>query len=208
MPYANNQGIRIHYEVEGTGPPLVLQHGSFGCGEDWRDFGYTSALKNDHQLILVDTRGHGASDKPHEPAAYDLASRAADVTAVLDALQIRQADYFGYSMGGWIGFGLAKYAPDRVRSLILGGAHPYAENMEAFRDLLPQEPAGFLAMCEPVFGPFMTPVMRTRLLANDLKALLALTQDRDSLADVLPAMRMPCLLFVGEADPRLPKVRE
>jgi len=65
MPYANNQGIRIRYEVEGTGPPLVLQHGSFGSGADWRDFGYTSALSNDHQLILVDARGHGASDKPH-----------------------------------------------------------------------------------------------------------------------------------------------
>ena len=50
--------------------------------------------------------------------------------------------------------------------------------------------------------------MRERLLANDLKALHALTQDRQSLADVLPSMRMPCLLFVGEADPRLPQVEE
>ena len=41
------------------------------------------------------------------------------VTAVLDTCDIRQADYFGYSMGGWIGFGLAKYAPERLRSLKL-----------------------------------------------------------------------------------------
>jgi len=130
--------------------------------------------------------------------------RAADVTAVLHELKIRQADYFGYSMGGWIGFALAKYAPERFRSLILGGAHPYAENMQAFRDLLPQEMEPFLNLLAQVFGSYMTPDMRARLQTNDLKALLALTVDRESLADILPTMRMPCLLFVGEIDPRLP----
>jgi pimeloyl-ACP methyl ester carboxylesterase len=45
MPYANNQGIRIHYEVEGVGPPLVLHHGTFGSWEYWEDFGYLDALK-------------------------------------------------------------------------------------------------------------------------------------------------------------------
>jgi hypothetical protein len=80
--------------------------------------------------------------------------------------------------------------------------------MQAFRDRMPQEPSAFLASAEQVFGPYMTPTLRARLLANDLKALLALTQDRASLADVLPTMLMPCLLFVGEADPRLPQVKE
>jgi pimeloyl-ACP methyl ester carboxylesterase len=45
-------------------------------------------------------------------------------------------------------------------------------------------------------------------MANDLDALLALTQDRTSLADVLPTMAMPCLLYSGEIDPRLPRVQE
>jgi pimeloyl-ACP methyl ester carboxylesterase len=208
MPYANNQGVRIHYEVEGAGPPLVLHHGTSGRGADWQAFGYADVLRHDSQLILLDARGHGASDKPYDPAAYDLPLRVADVTAVLDDLQIPRADYFGYSMGGWIGFGLAKYAPERCRSLILGGTHPYAENMQAFRDLMPQEPAAFLAMVGKILGPYMTPIIREGLLANDLKALLALTQDRASHADVLPTMSMPCLLFVGETDPRLPQVQE
>jgi pimeloyl-ACP methyl ester carboxylesterase len=207
MPYANNQGICIHYEVEGAGPPLVLHHGTFGRGDSWKDFGYADVLKADRQLILLDARGHGASDKPHDPAAYDLRLRVGDVTAVLDDREIRRADYFGYSMGGWIGFGLAKHAPERLRSLIVGGAHPYAENMQAFRDLMSQEPKAFLALVEKVFSPYMTPAIRAGLLANDLKALLALTQDRASLADVLPTMSIPCLLFAGEADPRLPQVQ-
>jgi len=208
MPYVNNQGVRIHYEVEGAGPPLVLHHGTTGRGEDWKPFGYTAVLGRDSQLILIDARGHGASDKPYEPAAYDLPLRVADVIAVLDDLQVRSADYFGYSLGGWIGFGMAKYAPSRCHSLILGGAHPYAEDMQPFRDLMPQEPAAFLAMMEKIYGPHMRPSIRAGLVANDLKALLALTQDRPSLADMLPTMSMPCLLFAGDADPRFSKVQE
>ena len=208
MPYANNRGFRIYYEVEGVGPPLILHHGTFGSGQDWRHFGYVDALKGNRRVILLDARGHGASDKPHDPDRYDLHSRTRDVIVVLDELGFSQADYFGYSMGGWIGFGLAKYSPGRIRSMILGGAHPYAENMQSFRDLIPQESATFIAMMEQVFGSHLTPAVRTDLLANDLRALLALTQDRTSLAEVLPTMTMPCLLFDGELDPRVRRVQE
>ncbi len=114
MPQANNDGLSIHYEVEGEGPPLVMHHGSFGSLDDWRDFGYSDALKDRHQLILMDSRGHGKSGKPHDPAMYGLASRASDVIAVLDDLGSRKADFMGYSMGGWIGFGLAKYGPQSL----------------------------------------------------------------------------------------------
>jgi pimeloyl-ACP methyl ester carboxylesterase len=208
MPYVNNNGIRIHFEIEGSGPPLVLQHGSLGRGEDWKSFGYVEILKRNSQLILIDARGHGASDKPHDPAAYDAALRVSDVTAVLDELYISRTDYFGYSMGGWIGFALAKYAPERCRALIMGGAHPYFENMQPFRDIMPQEPAAFAAMMDKVFGVYMTPEIRAGLISNDLKAVSAFMQDRAPFPDVLQTMRMPCLLLVGEHDPRLPQVRE
>jgi pimeloyl-ACP methyl ester carboxylesterase len=93
--------------------PSLLHHGTSGSGADLIELGYVDALKADHQIILLDARGHGDSDKPHDPAAYDLALRASDVVAVLDAVGIAKADYFGYSMGGWIGFGVAKHAPQR-----------------------------------------------------------------------------------------------
>jgi pimeloyl-ACP methyl ester carboxylesterase len=208
MPFAHNHGIRIHYQVEGTGPPLLLHHGSGGSGDDWRDLGYADALKNDYRLILIDARGAGASDKPHEAAAYDIAMRAADVTAVLDHLEVGQAHYFGYSLGGWVGFGLARYAPDRFSSLTLGGAHPYPENMQPYRDLMPQDMGAFMASMEKIYGAHFTPAMRRRFQQGDLRALQFMTQDRPSLADALPRMTMPCLLFVGEADPRFPHVKE
>lgn len=208
MPYATNSGIRIHYQIEGKGSPLILHHGSFASGNDWRDLGYTDSLGRDYQLILVDARGHGASDKPHDPAAYDMALRVSDITSVLDALQIQSAHFFGYSMGGWIGFGMAKYTPDRVRSLIFGGAHPYAESVQGFRDALSGGMDGFISMLKQAYGPFLTPAMLERHQANDLQALLALCQDRADFSDVLPTMAMPCLVFVGEADPRLAGARE
>ena len=104
MPYADNQGVRIHYEVEGNGPPLVLQHGFTDSLQTWYDLGYVEALKAGHRLILIDARGHGASDKPHEPKAYRSERNAANVVAVLQELEIPHAHFFGYSMGGWIAF--------------------------------------------------------------------------------------------------------
>jgi pimeloyl-ACP methyl ester carboxylesterase len=127
---------------------------------------------------------------------------------VLDDLGVQKADFFGYSLGGWIGFGLAKYAPERFNCFIFGAAHPYAENMQAFRDRMPTSRKDFAAGVDQVFGNLLKPGMRARLVNNDLKALQVLTQDRVSIADVLPSMTMPCLLFVGELDPRLAPVRE
>jgi pimeloyl-ACP methyl ester carboxylesterase len=208
MPFAQNRGVRIHYETAGTGPALVLHHGTMGSGPDWEDIGYVDALKDRHRLILIDARGHGQSDKPHDPAAYDLSLRAADVVAVLDDLGMPRASFFGYSMGGWIGFGLARYFPQRIDAFIIGGAHPYAENTQAIRDRMPTDQAAYIAIAEQTYGALLTPARRARLLANDLVALRALSRDRDDMADVLPTMTMPSLVFCGELDPRLAQARQ
>jgi pimeloyl-ACP methyl ester carboxylesterase len=208
MPFARNGGIRVHYETAGNGPALVLHHGTGGSGPDWVDLGYVEALEDRHKLILIDARGHGQSDKPHDPKAYDLRLRAADVVAVLDDLRVQRADFLGYSMGGWIGFGLAKHFPERFNSFILGGAHPYAENTQAIRDRMPTDKAAYIAIAEQTYGALLTPARRARLLANDLDALRALTQDREDIADVLPTMTMPSLIFCGELDPRLAQARQ
>jgi pimeloyl-ACP methyl ester carboxylesterase len=150
----------------------------------------------------------GLAIKPHEPAAYDLSLRASDVVSALDDLDLPEADFFGYSLGGWIGFGLAKHAPARFNSFVFGGAHPFAENMQAFRALMLTNREALAAGIDQVFGNFLKPAMRERLLNNDLEALRALTQDRSSVGDVLPSMQMPCLLFVGELDPRLTQLKE
>jgi pimeloyl-ACP methyl ester carboxylesterase len=107
VPYASNRGVRIHYEVEGNGPPLVLVHGLLSHLEEWHELGYVDSLKKDFTLILVDMRGHGRSDKPHDPEAYKLRLLVADVIAVMDALNISKTHFLGYSLGGRMAFALA-----------------------------------------------------------------------------------------------------
>ena len=206
MPYVDNRGVRIHYEVEGAGPPLVLQHGLTGSIDNWREFGYVEALRGDYRLILIDARGHGLSDKLHDPAAYDMALRAGDVVAVLDELGVEQTHYLGYSMGGRIGFDLAKLAPERLRSLLIGGSHPYAVDgpvvhAPQFRDGM----AAFLAR-QPLPEQILTPSFRSQILANDAEALIAASVYRPGLEDILPTLTMPCLAYVGADDPARPQV--
>jgi pimeloyl-ACP methyl ester carboxylesterase len=205
MPYVNNHGIRLHYQVEGAGPPLVLQHGFSDSLESWYEMGYVTPLKQDYRLILIDARGHGASDKPHDPAAYTLQQQAADVVAVLDALAIPTAHFFGYSMGGRIGFALAKYVPTRFPTLIMSGASPYGaprDIQDQFLRRLQQGAAAFLGLWEQ--EGTISPALKARILANDMEALSALwttrMAERTSLEDVLPTMTQSCLLIAGTQD--------
>ena len=122
MPYVDNRGVRIYYEVEGEGPPLVLQHGFTQSVEGWYRCGYVDAMKLNYRLILIDARGHGKSDKPHERTAYSWPVGAMDVLAVLDRLDIRQAGVWGYSMGGRIALDALSIVPERITALIAGGA--------------------------------------------------------------------------------------
>ena len=70
MPRVDNKGISIHYRVEGNGPPLVLGHGITDSSDVFYERGYVAALKPKYRLVLIDARGHGQSDKPHEPQSY------------------------------------------------------------------------------------------------------------------------------------------
>jgi pimeloyl-ACP methyl ester carboxylesterase len=210
MPYTDSKQVRIHYRVEGEGPSLVLQHGFLQSIEDWYECGYVDALKNDYRLVLVDARGHGSSDKPHDPEAYPLENRVADVVAVLDALAIKKAHFWGYSMGGWIAFGMTKFAAERIDRLVIGGQHPYARGMEGYRELLQAGIAhgaeAFLTTVEQMAGP-LPPGWKARLREGDLAAYLAIAQDRTSIEAVLPEIKMPCCLYVGEVDPVFAEVR-
>jgi pimeloyl-ACP methyl ester carboxylesterase len=216
MPFANNQGVRIHYEVEGQGPPLVLQYGQYFPLDVWYELGYASALRNDCQLILVDARGQGDSDKPHDPEAYQIELMVKDIVSVLDELRLEKANYMGYSSGGAIGFAIAKYAPERCRSLIVGGYYPYPdedpEGDVTFRNgqiekLEKESTADFVARIERMLArenlPALSNRMRTRMLTHDTQALIAWmrhTIGSPSFEDILSKISVPCLLYYGEHD--------
>jgi pimeloyl-ACP methyl ester carboxylesterase len=81
-----------------------------------------SARSGDCVRIPVDARGHGDSRNPHGLAPRTIEWRAVDIVSVLNDLWISRTHYFGSFTGGWIGFGLAKHAPDRLGSLAIARA--------------------------------------------------------------------------------------
>jgi len=203
MPHAFNADVRIHYSLQGEGPPLVLHHGTGSNSTTWLRHGYARVLRERFQLILIDARGHGQSDKPRDPAAHTGELRARDVTAVLDALHVDRAHFLGYSMGGWIGFAMARFAPERLRSLAIGGAHPFAdEAITRIPEQAAHDPATFIATLEQVMGERLSTETQRLLLMNDLVAVIASLRQRVPLEDVLPRLPVPCWLFAGTADRR------
>ena len=198
MPYVDNAGVKIHYHVEGDGPPLVVQHGLTGSLKNWYAYGFVETFQKDYRLILVDARGHGQSSKPHDPKEYDLKLRVNDILAVMDDLGVDKAHYLGYSMGGRIGFGIVKHALDRFHSFIIGGMGADVANTDvppATRiELLRKGMDAYVADSEAYEGP-MEAGRRERLLDNDPEALIAATtapMGTDGVETLLP-----CLLYTS-----------
>lgn len=106
-------------------------------------------------------------------------------------------------MGGWIGYGIAKYALERVHTFILGSMHLYGRTLPPGSQLDGSDPEAFVnALMErlSVDQSAMPPALREELFANDFQALAAAQQDFPSVAEIIPTMTMPCLLYAGEND--------
>jgi pimeloyl-ACP methyl ester carboxylesterase len=212
MPYANNHGIHIYYEVEGKGNvPLILAHGGTGSDDDWRKSGYTAALSDECKLILLDARGHGKSDRPYEAS---ISTMADDVISVMDAAGLSKTHYWGYSMGAAIGLDLAIHHATRFDSFIFGGISPYQwpevmirrirDTIEAFQLRL-TDPEAYLKSTEEYFKRPLTPEDRRQLLSQDVKTdiaiLSALVKRKPLTNEELARITVPCLIYCGEEDP-------
>src|SRR5258705_587035 len=122
MPKLNRDGVNIHYEVHGSGPPLLLTHGYLSTSAMWQ--GQVAALSRQHKLVLWDMRGHGQSDYPSDPAAYSEALTVADMAALLDEVSAGTAIVGGLSLGGYMSLAFHRAHPERVRALLILDAGP------------------------------------------------------------------------------------
>jgi pimeloyl-ACP methyl ester carboxylesterase len=125
--FAEVNGPRLYYETRGTGEPLILLHGSLMTIELMG--GYLRELSRTRRVIAVELQGHGRTPDVDRPLRYEL--MADDVAALLDELDLEQADVFGYSTGAAVALQLALRHPGRVRRLIAAsvsyrgdGLHP------------------------------------------------------------------------------------
>lgn len=208
LSYHADDGVRVAYHdwnAGADGPPIVLQHGfTVSSASTWFLTGIVEALaRHGRRVIAIDARGHGETDKPHDPAFYGGVRLARDLIGVLDLLNVESYDLVGYSMGAMIAVHAA--ARDvRVRRLVLSGNGAYLlERAKADGAFLSAEIADALEADDPAritdpAGAWLRKVAdATRA---DRLALAALAR---SLFERLPidAVRVPTLVLVGDADP-------
>ncbi len=203
-----SNGVEIHYEVHGSGQPVVLLHGgTVNFQTNFAAMGWVKAL-NDRgfQVIGLDFRGHGKSGKPHEVSAYGTANLAGDVLAVLDALKVDQAALVGYSIGTAVGLHLLKEQGHRFSRAVLvaTGDGLLGIGPHTFERLLP----AMLAVLDRTSYPKDLP----RHIATywnfieatqgDRKALKALAQAAypPMSEDAAASITVPTLVISGEHD--------
>lgn len=223
MPtYFDSNGFKIHYVEEGTGDPVLLLHGfSASVAMQWKIPGVAEMLAREYRVIAMDFRGHGKSDKPHDPAHYGV-HLARDAVRLLDHLQVPKAHVVGYSMGGRVALKIAAEHPDRLYSATIGGMGVVgeetvlppaqvrlAESLERGEGIKP-----LLLDLHPKDRP---PPTEERLESanhvymrnQDQKALAAVVRSVVELSvskEQLQAHRVPTLAIIGEEDPFKRKV--
>jgi len=203
MQRFRHDGVEIAFLDEGEGEPIVLVHGfASNAAVNWVHPGWVATLtKAGRRALALDNRGHGASSKLYDPAAYHTSLMAGDVRALLDHLELGTADVMGYSMGARIGAFLALAHPERVRSAIFGGLGSHlVEGVGLPPAIADAMEAPALAAIEDSFGRmFRAFAEQTK---SDLPALAACIRgSRQTLTrEQVASIRAPLLVAVGTRD--------
>jgi pimeloyl-ACP methyl ester carboxylesterase len=195
---------------EDAAPAVLCVHGfASSCQDNWVSTGWVRDLTRvGFRVLGVDQRGHGASDKPHDPRDYTMTALVGDLLTVLDTYLLDSILYVGYSLGGRVGWQFLVDAPDRVRRAVLGGipdgrplarlkidqARAYAAEGTPIEDRVTQN---YVTLAE-------------RVPANDLGVLVALAEGM-RLGDADPDPRrppqQPVLFATGSDDAILERSR-
>ncbi|MBA4793127.1 MAG: alpha/beta fold hydrolase [Phenylobacterium sp.] len=210
MPTFTTDGVEIAFDD--IAPPdesrgvMLLVHGfASNRKEGWRRTGWYAALeRRGMRCIALDQRGHGESAKLYEPEAYGRDRLAADVIALLDHLDLRRVDLFGYSMGARTALAAAMAAPERFSNLILGGV-----GEKLLEPRAPSGPTDAMAQAMLADDPetISHPMLRSfRHFADeqgeDRRALAAFTRAQNPPLDVEAMNRspVPVLVVAGQRD--------
>ena len=209
MPEFTAKGVTIAYDdLAPQGPAertIVLVHGfASNRHEGWRRTGWYQAFERRRvRCIALDQRGHGQSSKFYEPEAYLRSNLADDLIGLLDHLDLRRVDLFGYSMGTRTSLAAAIKAPERISNLILGGVG--AGLLEERTTPLGATMADAMLADDP--QTISHPMMKSfRQFADeqgeDRKALAAFTQTDNPPLDkvAMGALPMPVLVVAGDRD--------
>lgn len=205
LVYASD-GIRLATYTWGDldAPVIVLVHGfASNARDNWVLTGWTRDLtRAGYRVLALDQRGHGLSEKPHDPTAYAMRTLATDVEMVMDTYLVEEACYLGYSLGARVGWEVVRDLPQRINRAVLGGVpdgiplerlvidqvRSYVEDGTPVQD---QTTLNYIALTERVPG-------------NDLRSLLALAEGMRMTRTIDPdptnAPSRPILFATGAKD--------
>jgi pimeloyl-ACP methyl ester carboxylesterase len=126
MPYLTRDGVRIHYEDNGSGDPVLITHGYASSTRAWD--GQAKTLGKQYRIVTWDMRGHADTDSPDAQEQYSEAATVEDMAAILDHLGIEKAVISGLSLGGYMSLAFYLAHPERVRALMLFDTGPGYNN--------------------------------------------------------------------------------
>ena len=218
MPTLQRPGYSLHYQIEGSGPALLLLHSFLCSGAMWQ--AQVGALAEQYRVITVDLRGHGQSTGADQPLTlYDLVD---DILALLDAEKIPVAIWAGLSIGGMIALRAALQAPERVSALVLMDTHAGPERplktlryramvtaarIFGVKPLIPQVNQLMFGHNTLIQKPELVEEWGPRFAAVPISTItntVTALCNRDDLRPRLADIRQPTLVIVGEEDRSLP----
>ena len=196
--YAQVNGLKMYYEIHGTGKPVVLLHGAFNTINT--AFGQLiPGLSKTRQVIAVELQGHGRTADIDRPFSFE--SMADDVAALLKFLKTDSTDIFGYSMGGGVAQQLAIRHPSLVRRLIItSSVYKYEGWTNETRAILPMlTPEMFESTpIKTEYDKFAPDPKHWKEFINKMKKFVTTTYDFG--ADKIKAIKSPTLIIAADGD--------
>lgn len=187
---------KIYYEIKGEGIPIVLIHGFSNTGDSWKSTSlYNNLLKAGYQVITLDLRGNGRSDKPHTPEAYEKDAEARDIIALTNMLKLKSYCAIGYSRGAIIVSRLL-VLDNTISKAILGGmgadfTNPLWPRRIMFYNALMGEPV-------PELESFLQYIKNKGL--DQLALAYQQKAQPSSSIEELGAIKKPVMVICGDAD--------
>lgn len=211
MPTVRLNGEHLHYEIEGSGPPLLLVHSLGTASWLWRDA--IAHWKSRYIVVAMDCRGHGKSSNN---GGVSIEAIALDLQALVDHLQLEAADVVGISMGGLIASRFYALAPEKVRSLVLADTFSRMPGGESRVTAMTEKLHGttMAQYGKEYAGQTLLPATAPQMHAELADSVAGTSRDAylqtvrslftQDIRDLHARIEVPCLVLIGDQDQRTP----
>ena len=201
--YASVNGLKMYYEIQGTGEPVIVLHGGFGNTELYMP--NVAALAKNYKVITVDMQGHGRTADIDRP--LDREAMADDIAALIKYLNLGKTNIIGYSFGGWVSLRLAIQHPELLQKVVLISC-PF-KRKGWFPELLAQQNQLGAASAEglkktPLYQSYAKMAPRPEDWTKIVTKMSVTLQEDFDWSKEVRAIKLPVLLMFADADEVMP----